>query len=177
MGEDKGLINYHGKSQREHMADLLRDICDQTFISCRPDQVDEIERYSTLPDTVAGLGPFGAILSAFRAYPNHAWLVVACDLPLLDKKILTQLRSSRNPSKIATAFNSPVTEFPEPLICVWEPKAYPVLLQFLAQGYSCPRKVLINSDVELLDAANPKALSNVNKPEERAEIVRILNNE
>lgn len=175
MGEDKGLINYHGKDQREYMADLLNNCCEQTFISCRPEQVAEIEHYPTLPDSISGLGPFGAILSAFRAFPNHAWLVVACDLPLLDASTLAQLKDNRHPSKIATAFNSPVTEFPEPLITIWEPKAYPILLQFLAQGYSCPRKVLINSDVQLLDAANPDALSNVNNPKEKEAVLGILN--
>lgn len=175
MGEDKGLINYHGQIQREYMADLLGGLCDTTFISCRPEQADEIESHPTLPDTIAGLGPFGAILSAFLAFPNHAWMVVACDLPLLDQKTLAQLKATRNPSKIATAFNSPVNEFPEPLISIWEPKAYPILLQFLAQGYSCPRKVLINSDVQLLDAVNPNALSNVNNPEEKEEVFGILN--
>ena len=52
MGEDKGLINYHGKIQREYMADLLDDICEETFISCRPEQAAEIEHYPTLPDTI-----------------------------------------------------------------------------------------------------------------------------
>jgi molybdopterin-guanine dinucleotide biosynthesis protein A len=113
----------------------------------------------------------GAILSAFRQNPNTAWLVVAVDLPLLDKSTLQLLIENRNPSKLATAFNSPVNEFPEPLIAIWEPRAYPVLLQFLAQGYSCPRKALINTDVELLDAPNPEALFNVNTPEERKKLL------
>ena len=176
MGEDKGLISYHGKIQREYMADMLGGLCEQTFISCRPEQATTIDNYPTLPDTISGLGPFGALVSAFREFPNHAWLVVACDLPLLDKATLEQLIEARNPSKIATAFNSPVNEFPEPLISIWEPKAYPVLFQFFTQGYSCPRKVLINSDVQLLDAAKPKALSNVNHPEEKAEILKELEN-
>ena len=65
---------------------------------------------------------------------------------------------------------SPLNEFPEPLISIWEPKSYPILMQFLTQGYSCPRKVLINSDVELLDVRNKEALTNVNSPEERQTI-------
>lgn len=173
MGEDKGEIEYHGKPQREYVADLLAEFCTKTFISCRPDQVEAIDTdYELLPDTFLGLGPFGAIATAFQKYPNHAWLVVACDLPLLDTSTLEQLVDQRNTSMIATAFNSPVTEFPEPLITIWEPKAYPVLMQFLTQGYSCPRKVLINSNVELLDVENGEALLNVNKPEEREEVER-----
>ena len=56
-------------------------------------------------------------------------------------------------------------EFPEPLVTIWEPKAYPIMLQFLAQGISCPRKVLINSDVELLET-DDVYIYNVNTPEE-----------
>jgi len=36
----------------------------------------------------------------------------------------------------------------------------------LAQGYSCPRKVLLNSDALILQAPDPAALTNVNTPEE-----------
>lgn len=171
MGSDKGLMEYHGKPQREFTADLLTPYCTEVFISCRPDQIAEIEApYQALPDTFLDLGPYSALLSAFRAYPDSAWLVVACDLPLLDEGTLRFLVQYRNPSRVATAFSSPDNAFPEPLIAIWEPKAYPVLLQFLAQGYSCPRKVLINSPVALLQAPDMRALTNVNTPEESAEV-------
>ena len=128
--------------------------------------------YPALPDTFEGLGPFGAILSAFREYPDVAWVVIACDLPLLDAPTLQQLAQERKTSKIATAFISPNDSMPEPLIAIWEPKSYAVLLQFLAQGYSCPRKVLLNSEVHLIEPAQPQALTNVNSLEE-SEKVRV----
>ena len=175
MGVDKGLINYHGKPQREYAVELLQSFCEQTFLSCRPEQLAEMgDDLPVLTDTISGLGPFGAILSAFREYPDHAWLVIACDLPLLDEATIKQLINSRDSSRFATAFNSPVNEFPEPLIAIWEPRSYSVLFQFLAQGYSCPRKVLINSDVHLLDAGRPETLSNVNRPEEKEEILKVI---
>ncbi len=176
MGQDKGAISYHGVPQREYAAELLDLFCDQTYISCRKDQVESMQsEFPLLADSFDGLGPFGAILSAFREDPEAAWLVVACDLPLLNESAIRQLSEQRNISQLATAFNSPVNQFPEPLIAIWEPRAYPVLLQFLAQGYSCPRKVLINSMVELLDAADPTTLMNVNNKEEMDEAIKILN--
>ena len=175
MGFDKGAVNWHGKEQRYHMADMLRPFCEEVFISCRPDQQRGIEAgYPALPDTFTGLGPFGAILSAFREKPDSAWLVVACDLPLIDEKTLQYLTGNRNIATIATAYQSSFDDFPEPLITIWEPKSYPVLLSFLAQGYSCPRKVLINSDITLLTAPDPDALTNVNTPEELEKIKRVL---
>lgn len=166
MGEDKGVIDYHGKPQREYLADLISPYCEETFLSCRPNQSVDTGR-PVIEDRYLGLGPFGAIASAFQVDPTRSWLVVACDLPLLSTVSFDQLFSSRNPAKYATTFQSPVNPFPEPLITIWEPKSYMRLLQFLAQGYSCPRKVLINSDIELLTAQAPDELLNVNFPEER----------
>ncbi len=175
MGEDKGLLNYHGKPQRDYLFGSMRKFCEETFISCRPDQVAEISKmHPVLPDSFLDLGPFGAILSAFREQPNKAWLVIACDLPLLDEETLRFLIENRNPSAAATAFHNPETGFPEPLITIWEPKSYLLLLQFLARGFSCPRKVLINSAIHLLKAPNPAVLKNVNKPEELEEIRKFL---
>lgn len=175
MGFDKGNVNWHGKPQRYHMADMLKPYCNEVFISCRPGQQTEIDdQYPSLEDTFTGLGPFGAILSAFRERPDSAWLVIACDLPLMDEGTLRNLVAWRNSSSVATAYHSPVTDFPEPLIAIWEPKSYPVLLSFLAQGYSCPRKVLINTDIALLNAPKPEALTNVNTPEELERIKRVI---
>jgi molybdopterin-guanine dinucleotide biosynthesis protein A len=120
------------------------------------------------------MGPYGGILSAFMSDPEAAWLVVACDLPLIDASSINQLIEQRNPSRYATAFQSPKNEFPEPLITIWEPKSYMRLLEFMALGYSCPRKVLINSDVELLQAKDPMTLMNVNTPEDLEQVKSIL---
>jgi len=165
MGRDKGLIEWHGKPQREYMADLLQPLCTEVYISSRPGQTLE-SNYPILPDTFTELGPYGALLSAFRRFPDHAWLVTACDLPLLDQATLHFLVQNRQPKRIATSFRSPSDQLPEPLMSIWEPKSYAVLLAFLAQGYSCPRKVLINSDVHIVKATDPAALTNVNTPEE-----------
>ena len=146
------------------MADVLSQFCEKTFMSVRSDQNINSE-YELLEDKFVGLGPFGAIVSAFQKNPNIAWLVVACDLPLLDEDSLQFLVENRNASQLATAFHNPETNFPEPLITIWEPKSYQVLLQFLAQGYSCPRKVLINSEIELLQLEDSKVLMNVNDKE------------
>ncbi|ALJ01141.1 molybdenum cofactor biosynthesis protein MoaC [Rufibacter tibetensis] len=171
MGQDKGAIAWHGKEQRYYAADLLQSYCKEVFISCRAEQQPSLEEnYQSLPDTFTGLGPYGAILSAFREKPDAAWLVVACDLPLLDATTLQYLVENRATSALATTFESPHDGFPEPLITIWEPKSYPVLLSFLAQGYTCPRKVLRNSDIHLLKPLNPDALLNVNTPEELAEV-------
>jgi len=168
MQIDKGSINYFGKTQRVHMHELLSMHCTDTFISyADAGKVNNEEQLPVITDTFIGLGPFGGIVSAFQTNPNAAWLTVACDLPYLSAPTLAYLVGQRNLSKVATCFMDSDGKFPEPLITIWEPRAYPVLLQFLSQGYSCPRKVLINSDVELLQVPDVTELQNVNFPDER----------
>jgi molybdopterin-guanine dinucleotide biosynthesis protein A len=175
MGYDKGMIAWHGKEQQYYLADLLKSLCNEVYISCLPiGQKETDNNYQTITDTFTGLGPYGAILSAFREKPDTAWLVVACDLPLLDMETLQYLKDNRNDSSIATAFESPFNSLPEPLITIWEPKSYPVLLSFLSQGYSCPAKALRNNDTTVLKVKNPEALTNVNTPEELEKVQQVL---
>ncbi|MDC8106996.1 NTP transferase domain-containing protein [Chryseobacterium sp. PTM-20240506] len=175
MGNPKDKINWHGKEQRYYAADLLAPFCEEVFISCRQDQLENFNSdYNALTDTFLDMGPFGGILSALRSQREKAWLVVACDLPLLDKNALEFLIQSRNPEKAATTYESPFDGLPEPLITIWEPKSYPLLLNFLGSGNTCPRKVLINSDTLILKPDNPDSLMNVNTPEDKAKAQEIL---
>ena len=177
MGHDKSIIAWHGTEQRYYMADMLKPICMDVFISCRSEQQNEISPdYKTLPDSYTGSGPMTGILSAFKAYPSAAWLVTACDLPLLDIKTLQYLIDNRDTTKIAATFESPFDGHPEPLITIWEPAAYEVLLSFLANNFTCPRKVLIrNSDrVKVIKPQNPDALMNANTPEDAEKLRQIL---
>ncbi len=176
MGKDKGSINYHGKPHREYTADLLNLHCNTVFMSKRVGQAIE-SSYPELIDTFTGLGPYGAILSAFREHPNYAWLTVACDLPFVDDETIINLVQQRNPSKLATCFHNPETQFPEPLITIWEPRVYPVLLEFLSQGYSCPRKVLINTDIEEIKMQDPIKMTNVNDPDAYQKAKKQLSNQ
>jgi molybdenum cofactor guanylyltransferase len=175
MGFDKGTIQWHAKEQQYYVADLLKEVCETVFISCRCDQQKEVDsNYQTLEDTFTDLGPYGAILSAFRKKPDAAWLIVACDIPLLDIKTLRYLKEQRVVSSMATAFESPFNNFPEPLITIWEPKSYPVLLSFLSQGYNCPGKALRNMDTAILKIQNPETLTNVNTPEDFEKVQQLL---
>lgn len=165
MGRDKAAIEYHGQAQKDHLYQLLHSKLDAVYFSVRPGQ--EVTGPS-IEDAFPGLGPFGAILSYFQQHPDEALLVAACDLPGIHAEAIGYLLEHRNSSRMATAFLNPETGFADPLFTIYEPKIYPRMLQFLALGYSCPRKVLINSDIEILEVPDPDWLQNVNTPEDFA---------
>jgi molybdopterin-guanine dinucleotide biosynthesis protein A len=161
MGQDKSNLNYFGKPQKEYAKELLENNTLETYYSVEKSSKKEDE----IHDTFLNLGPFGGICSAFQKDPNTAWFVLATDVPFVNNEIIQSLLKHRNPSKVATAIKGKSKEFAEPLITIYEPRAYPILLQYLAQGYSCPRKMLINSDVEIVEI-DDDFIRNINTPEE-----------
>lgn len=169
MKHDKALLEYHDKPQLVWTYELLSRVCEQVFVSVREDQREEPVR-SGLPqivDSETDLGPAGGILSAQEAYPDAAWLVVACDLPFLDESTLQSLLTNRDPSRHATAFVSTHDGLPEPLCAIWEPTSNTALREFIGAGVNCPRKILIRSDTKLLGQDTTRALDNVNTPDEQ----------
>jgi len=179
MKKDKSMLEYHGKTQVEHCYSLLTEFCDHVYVSNRQEQA-ELGGHKPLPqvhDTFLNVGPMGGILSAMRQYPQAAWLVLACDLPFLKPEVIQTLIDERHPFKYATAYQSIYNAFPEPLCAIYEPKIFPRLLQFLANGGTCPRKVLINSDIKLLRQSHKESLENVNHPEEYQKVMEGMNKE
>lgn len=177
MGLPKDQINWYGKEQRYYLADILAHFCDKVYISCRQDQACDVDsNYKSINDVYSDIGPLGGVLSAFQFKPKQAWLVVACDMPFLDVDCLDLLLKSRDVNKIATAFQNPDDNLPEPLVTIWEPKSYPILTDSLALGKTSLRQVLIHNDAFTIKPSRPDILFNVNNPEEMLRATKILRN-
>ena len=176
MQRDKAALEYQGKTQLARAFELLRSHLDHVFVSLRADQTSDPTR-THLPmivDSVAGEGPIVGIRSAQAAHPEVAWLVLACDLPFLSDTVIEGLLHRRDPRALATAYRSAHDGLPEPLCAIWEPAAARLLAEYQGGGGRCPRKFLIRHGAHLLDLADPRALDNVNTPEEYSQAVAAL---
>jgi molybdopterin-guanine dinucleotide biosynthesis protein A len=176
MQRDKAALKYQGKTQLERAFELASRHVAKLFVSVRADQTSDPTR-AHLPmivDSVAGEGPIVGIRSALAAHPEVAWLVLACDLPFLADAAIEELLRRRDPSALATAYKSAHDGLPEPLCAVWEPAAARVLAEYQAAGSDCPRKFLIRHGAHLLDLPDPRALDNVNTPEEYSQALAAL---
>lgn len=176
MGTDKGLIEYHGIPQREYLYNLLSQVCENTFISLREEQEDELPTaMKTIVDLNEFKGPYNGLLSAHKKYPEVAWLVLACDLPLMDLDALKELISQRDSAKEATAFALKENPLPEPLCAIWEPHALQQSITYLESGNgTCPRKYLINHDTKLVFPKYENVLLNANSEEDYKEALEKL---
>jgi molybdenum cofactor guanylyltransferase len=168
MQRDKASLEYAGKSQLARAMELLTPLVARSFVSVRSDQLHDPQRsaYDTIADIRPNLGPIGGIHAALHAYPEHGWLILACDLPFLDRDTLQYLIAHRAGARIATAYRSNFDGEPEPLCAIFEPRSREIIEQSLAGGQQCPRALLSRNDVELLELPNARALDNINTGEE-----------
>lgn len=172
MGRDKALLRYDGQStQLERSAALLQTVCKHVFVSQREAQPFATpEGTETIYDKVEQVsGPLRGILSAMQAHPDAHWLVLACDLPNLTTATLAKLIAGFRaaPAPALTAYQSSHDGLPEPLCAVYPAGSGAALLALAQQlGKSCPRKLLIVKEANLIEQDDPRSLDNINTAEE-----------
>lgn len=170
MGQDKSLLDYHGKPQREHLTELLIPYCKTVYWSVNAEQAREIHdtQQPLIVDLYDLTSPLNGILSAFQTDPWAAWLVVACDMPLVTRLSLDALLANRAPNKMATVFYDSDGHSPEPLLGIYEPAFGLILHQAFTEGAVSPRQLLMQNDVQIITIPDRRELTNVNDPEARA---------
>jgi len=168
MGEDKALLDRHGEPQLLATFRLLNRHVQSCFVSLRRDQREESIR-AELPgivDKVEGIGPAAGLLAAHDAYPDTAWLVLACDLPRLQPSTLLGLIHARDGRHAAVAYRSAADGLPEPLCALWEPEALASLSRQAQAGRYRLRDILESGDALLLPAPGGNVLDNINTPQD-----------
>lgn len=168
MGADKALLEYRGVPQMHATFRLLEGQVERCFISVREEQRQEPLR-AALPqivDRLESIGPAAGLLAAHAAYPDAAWLAVACDLPLLQASTLSALIVARDGDHAVVAYRSPRDGLPEPLCAIWEPAALGNLAKQAEGGRYRLRDILQPATTLLLPAPDSDVLDNVNTPQE-----------
>ena len=176
MGRDKAQLAYRdGEPELARLVGLCADDLGlETHVSVSDPTAEPLPGVPTVVDRFVGMGPMGAIASALLGRPDAAWLVLACDLPLIEADDLRRLVEARDPRRHATAARAASKPWPEPLVAIYEPRAYRRFLDLLSLGYSCPRKLLINGDTREVEFADERPLYNANTPAEREEALALI---
>lgn len=175
MKTPKWTLSYHGKTQLQYCCDLLSGVCEKVFVSLRQDQDDHVHvtGVGKIYDPMESIGPVGGIISAMEKYSNVAWLVLACDLPLIDEVAIKLLYSNRDPQKSATVFQS-AEGFIEPLCAIYEPTIVDTIRASIRVGNFSPKKLLESVDAKIVVQTQSK-LMNVNDPVEKQQALELLN--
>jgi len=179
MGTDKSSLIFHdNQTQKERGIELLSSVCDQVFISVRDEASGASETTPTIIDAFGETGPLGAIASAQKHTPDVSWLVLACDLPLLEQKHLQSLidaHQSEGAEKDAIYYTSATDGFPEPLCTIWNPSSVETVSATIHDGRRCPRSVLKKLNGLALPSPGLWTLANTNTKADAIEIRARLN--
>lgn len=168
MGNDKAAMELQGSTLLDRAVSLLRSQLEDVWVAVRPDQAHMAVRnaYPLLEDRMQNIGPAAGILAAHAHAPQAAWLVVACDMPMLDAATLRFLIAGRDSAVDATALVASAAADPEPLCAIYEPVT---LANFQAQagaGMLSPQAWLKQARVRLLVVPDAGALLNANTQDE-----------
>jgi molybdopterin-guanine dinucleotide biosynthesis protein A len=169
MGRDKASLEIDGVSQLDRLTTLVRPLADEIFLSVAHGDAAE-HSLPALPDLEPSPGPLGGLQAAFHHDPEATWLVLACDLALLNADDLEELVAHHDPAREATCFRNPLDDHPEPLCAIYSPSAAPRLQAALEKNQRCARRFLASLDRTDLVPANPRALLNLNRPEHVVEL-------
>lgn len=177
LGQDKAALEFGGRSQLERATDLLGERLDHVHLSVRAGRFRNTVRFDhqLIFDLYDNLGPAAGILSAHRAFPEVAWVVLACDMPLVDGAIIGALIEQRDPRKAATVFANSRDGLPEPLCAIYEPVTLARFRRLAEKEIeTSPRALLIQSELRKLELPRANALDNINTPEDLARINDLL---
>lgn len=125
-------------------------------------------------ETSESAGPAAGLLAAFSSHPIATWLVVPCDSPFLNPRVLERLRQEYEPP--VTCFRNS-EGFCEPLVGIWSSEALGRLAENAARGRAGPSAAVreLGGKQITLPETLERALADVNTKEEWNAALEVLN--
>jgi len=96
MGKDKGLCEFNGKSLVTYAIEALLPICDTILISSNNIENYQKFGFDVVVDEHKGIGPIGGIYSSLSRSATQHNLVISCDTPFLNTKLLEYVLENSN---------------------------------------------------------------------------------
>ncbi len=162
MGTDKALLEIHGRTLLERVADELQAVCAPVAIVGGS---RSLRGLTLIPDDLEGSGPAGGILTALRRGTD--WnLIVAVDMPSVRRELFAEVLSVAQSTSGDCVV--PVTSDGgiHPLCAAYHRRCLPVWEQAVAEGIRTVRDIILRARVVQMHPVNEEQLRNVNTPVE-----------
>jgi len=91
MGRDKALVQLAGLPMIQHVLARLVGLGDETLVTTNNPDALEFLGLPLIPDEEPGAGALWGLRTALRAARGNAVLVVACDMPFVNRLLLEHL--------------------------------------------------------------------------------------
>jgi molybdopterin-guanine dinucleotide biosynthesis protein A len=169
MGETKALLPFHDdRTMIDHVAAAMGAVCTRLVI------LGDVAILPDLPhvaDLRADRGPLGGIEALLASGIDSAYLVCACDTPLLTGDLLRRLVTA--PAATATIFESSAADGRHPLPMRITADALPAVRAMLDENRGALHRLADALDAQRLpvDARAERELTGVNTPEEYRQLL------
>ncbi|MGB1103039.1 MAG: molybdenum cofactor guanylyltransferase [Crocinitomicaceae bacterium] len=90
MGQDKGLMRYHGKSMILHIIEAVKESVDAIYISTSNADYKKFG-YKLISDDNPDKGPLGGIVSVMDKIKADEYIILSCDVPHIERDYLNEL--------------------------------------------------------------------------------------
>jgi molybdopterin-guanine dinucleotide biosynthesis protein A len=100
MGRPKAFLPFEGSTVIGHIVSEIKDLFSEIFIVANEVESFEDLGVDVVKDILPHRGPLGGILSGLMTSSNHYAFVMACDMPLIDKRLVRELVSRRQDNDV-----------------------------------------------------------------------------
>jgi molybdenum cofactor guanylyltransferase len=142
----------------------LAPLCEEIVISGA-----ELAGHRTVRDAVRDIGPLAGIAAGLAAIATPWLVVVAGDMPYISRELIEAMLARRAPDVDAIGIRAGT--LPQPLLCVLHVRTRDVVERRIAAGRYKASGVLTDEGLRVawLDDPEPRALVNINTPDDLAE--------
>ncbi|MGM0577433.1 MAG: molybdenum cofactor guanylyltransferase [Myxococcota bacterium] len=173
MGHPKHLLTWRGRTFVERVVDALAPHVRDVVLLGEGEVPERLRGLRRLADPEGLRGPLAGLLAAYREDPDAAWVVAACDMPLVSGEAVSWLLARRSPGAAAVLPRTPDGRV-HPLLAVYERTAGPRLEALARSGRRAPSRLA--EDPRVLSPTTPEHLArcwvNVNDPDELVSLDR-----
>jgi len=164
MGQDKALLPWKGSTLIESVAREVFDAAGNVTLIGSPEVYRNLG-FPVIPDKIAGCGPLGGLHAALSA-TTAAWnLVVACDMPQINCRILKDLLEAAEVSG-ADALVPQTPGGIEPLCAVYHACLLPAVEFAIQSKLFKMHDFVSRNKAALWPAPDPTVFRNLNTPQE-----------
>jgi molybdopterin-guanine dinucleotide biosynthesis protein A len=170
MGVPKSSLDYQGVPLIVHVHNRLAPMFSEVLISVSGDEKlpSELAHVKKVVDVVSGRGPIAGIAAGLDKAGNDTVFVAACDIPTIDRKLVTDLLKSVQDFDVVVP-RTKEGHF-EPLFAVYAKRVLPGVLELMDSGERRIRMLYDTVKTCYKDLEPGQQLFNVNTPEEYLQI-------
>lgn len=140
MGTDKGLLKLHTHTWAKTAAGKINTLSLPVVISINPGQYEDYSEIFPASQLITDneklplRGPLLGVLSAHLQYPGEDFIILACDMPLLETSLLKELLTLYQVQPEPDAFIYTNDGEPEPLCGIYKAKGLSHIIQLYQAG-------------------------------------------